>query len=267
MLDGGIDVFYIDESHDSNVYVVSALAVPLIRLSAGTIDIAWQDQFELFKRWRKAIATTLNIPRNKELHGVKLASGRGRFHKGKHNLDRARASGVYRKILRSLAFIPDASIISASAGRANHLYGNQRLEAAMYALFQRMRSQCADRKVNAIVFFDQGHPEYRKLYRQAQVYLPTGSQIGRWSTGGAAKNMPLDMFFKDGNEKSSKHCYFTQVADLIAYAAFLKRKSELGQLTAWQAQYNLGTLYDEIPTGKINLRAYRLPPRDGIVRL
>ena len=267
MLSGGVDVFYIDESHDANIYVVTALAIPLIRPTTSGIDIAWSDFFQLFKRWRKALAVATHIPRNKELHGVKLASGRGRFYKGKHNLDRSKASGVYRTILRSLSFLPDASIISAAAGRANHLYGNQRLEAALYALFQRMRSQCAARNVNAIVFFDQGHPEYRRLYRQAQVYLPTGSQIGAWSTGGAAKNMPLDMFFKDGNEKSSKHCYFTQVADLIAYAAFLKRKGELGQLTDWQAQYNLGNLYDEIPKAKLNLRAYRPPPTDAIVRL
>jgi hypothetical protein len=75
------------------------------------------------------------------------------------------------------------------------------------------------------------------------------------------------MFFKDGNEKDSKHCRFTQIADLIAYAAFLKRKGELNRLTTWQQAYNLGTLYDEIPVGKINTAVQTRPRKDGIVRL
>jgi hypothetical protein len=151
------------------------------------------------------------------------------------------------------------------APRPSYLYGNERLEAALYALFQRMRRQCNARDVNAFVFFDQGHPEYRKLYRQAQVYLPTGSMLGGWP--GATRNMPLDMFVKDANEKNSKHCQFTQLVDLIAYAAFLKIKGENGVLEPWQAQYSYGNIYDSIPVQYLNDRASFAPPRDGIVRL
>ena len=267
MLPGGIDVFYIDESHDNRLYVVSALAIPLIRPTDAGMRIVWADYFEAMKIWRKEIADHVDIPKKRELHGVKLASGRGNFYKGRYNFSRAKASGAYRRILRSLTFLPEGAIMSASATRANPLYGNTRLSAAMYALFQRMRTQCAARRVNAIVFFDQGHPEYRKLYRQAQVFLPTGSRLGGWDGGAATRNMPLDMFFKDGNEKSSKECFFTQVADLIAYSAFLKRKHEEGQLTDWQSAYNLGNLYDEIPRDKINTLVYQRNPRDGIVRV
>ena len=79
--------------------------------------------------------------------------------------------------------------------------------------------------------------------------------------------MPMDMFTKDANEKISKHCYFTQAADLIAYAAFLKIKGEHGQLTAWQSQYRFNEIYNSIPNGKLNINVSRQPPRDGIVRL
>lgn len=268
LLPGGIDVFYIDESHDDRLYVVTALAIPLLRFTELGWRIVWQDFFDAAKIWRKSIAaSSAKIPINKELHGVQLARGRGKYFKGRYNFDKPRSTGVYRQILRSLTSIPDASIMSASATKQGRLYGRTQLEAAMYALFQRMRTQCAKRNVNAMVFFDQGHPEYRKLYRQAQVFLSTGSSMGSWASGGASKNMPLDMFFKDGNEKDSKHCWFTQVADLVAYAAFLKRKHELRQLTAWQAAYKLETLYDELPTAKINLAVSGRAPRDGIVRL
>ncbi len=62
MLPGGIDVFYIDESHDKHIYVVTALVVPFVRPTDEGIRIAWSDQFQLFKEWRKAIAEHLHIP-------------------------------------------------------------------------------------------------------------------------------------------------------------------------------------------------------------
>lgn len=153
MLPGGIDIFYIDESHDQKNYVVTALTIPMVRPWEGGYQIAWRDHFDAFRQWRKQIAKDLEIPASKELHGVKLASGRGNFFKGKHNYSKAKASSIYRDILSSMAHLPAESVLSASSTRSDNLYGSARLEAAMYALFQRMRTQCSVRKVNAIVFF------------------------------------------------------------------------------------------------------------------
>ncbi len=264
---GGIDIFYIDESHDNKFYVVSAVSVPFMRAIDNVWTITWKSHFEQARAWRRNIKAQFQIPTTKELHAVKLASGRGNFRLGKHNFSKPRAGAVYRGILSQVNFLPDASIISCCAPKAKYLYGNERLEAAMYALFQRIRKQCIVRDVNAFVFFDQGHPEYRKLYRQAQVYLPTGSSYGQWHTGHHSQNMPLDMFIKDANEKDSKHCFFTQLTDLIAYSVFLKIKSENNLLSDWQAQYSYGNIYDSIPLRYKNTRASGSSPRDGIVRL
>jgi hypothetical protein len=209
-----------------------------------------------------------DLPNSKHQRTPRNIAGiwRGNYFKGKHNFQRPRAGAIYRGILSLINHIPDASILSAVAPRTSFLYGNERLEAALYALFQRMRLQCLARDVNAFVFFDQGHPEYRRLYRQAQDYLATGSSHGGWG-GAATRNMPLDMFLKDANEKNSKHCYFTQLADLIAFAALLKIRSERNSLAPWQADLNYGNIYDSIPTRYINTQASNTPPRDGIVRL
>ncbi|PIW27224.1 MAG: hypothetical protein COW30_11185 [Rhodospirillales bacterium CG15_BIG_FIL_POST_REV_8_21_14_020_66_15] len=75
------------------------------------------------------------------------------------------------------------------------------------------------------------------------------------------------MFTKDANIKQSCACFFTQAADLVAYSAFLKIKSEQGQLTDWQNANNLENLYDHLPIAKINIRATNAQPRDGIVRI
>lgn len=263
---GGLDVFYIDESHDGNHYVVTAVRVPFLRNIENTWNIVWPSHLEKAKAWRRRIKEQLNIPRAKELHGVKLASCRGQFLHGKFNFKYRQAAQVYGEILKTIDFLPDEGIMSVAATKGQPLYGHHRLEAAMYALFQRMRRKCIADRTNAITFFDQGHPEYRRLYRMAQVHLPTGSAVGRWPTGATA-NMPMDMFTKDGNDKDSKHCYFTQTADLIAYAAFLKIKGERGELTDWQAAYGMNVLYDDIPRAKINTKVSSASPRDGIVRL
>lgn len=264
---GGIDIFYIDESHDNKFYVVTAIAVPFLRQVNNVWTLTWPQHFEQARAWRRRIKNELGIPTSKELHAVKLASGRGNFLLGKHNFNKPKSGSVYRKILKSIDFLPDHSIISVCAPKSHYLYGNYRLEAALYAIFQRMRKQAQARNVNAFVFFDQGHPEYRTLYRKAQIYLPTGSTQGRWARGTATENFPLNMFLKDANEKDSKHCFFTQTADIIAYAAFLKIKSESGTLSDWQSQYGYGNIYNSIPNKLINTKASYVPPKDGIVRL
>lgn len=263
---GGIDIYYVDESHDKNIYVVTAVCVPFLRKEGDDWIIKWPSVFEAARTWRKKCRDDLGVPVYKELHGVKLVSGRGNFQKGKYNFSRPKASSVYRQILRSIDFLPNASVMSVTANRGKFLYGKDRLEACMYALFQRMRTKASVDKVNALTFFDQGHQEYRRLYRMAQVHLPTGSMLGGWGSK-ATKNMPLDMFVKDANEKNSKFCFFTQTADIIAYAAFLKMKHERSELTDWQKDYNLGTLYDEIPKSILNTKAQFSFKPDAIVRL
>jgi hypothetical protein len=197
---GGIDVFYIDESNDAQTYIVTAVAIPFLRATEGVWQIVWPDYLEAAKDWRNRVRDQLDIPKAKELHGLKLASGRGRYLKGKYQFDRPKAGAVYRQILRHADFLPDASIITICSRRDGRpLYGMTRLEAALHALFQRMRRQCVSRATNGLVFFDEGHDEYRKLYRRAQIYLPTGSQVigTGWGGGQSTANYPLDMFTKE----------------------------------------------------------------------
>ena len=265
---GGINIFYIDESHDNTHYVVTAVCVPFLRSDVDLWRIVWPDFLDQAKSWRKTVRTSLHIPNKKELHGVKLASCRGNFLEGKHNFKYRQAFSAYSKILQGLSFLPDASVMSAVATKGgNQLYGRQRLEAAMYGLFQRMGRKCTADQTNGLAFFDRGHPEYRDLYRMAQRYLPTGSYFGQWEGGKSSKSMPISMFTKDANEKNSKHCFFTQIADLIAYSVFVKIKGENNQLTPWQKQYGLESLYDHIPKAKLNIRASNFNPRDAIVRI
>ena len=72
------------------------------------------------------------------------------------------------------------------------------------------------------------------------------------------------MFVKDGNTKNSKHCLFTQLADLISYAALAKVRFERGVMEEGQVANGLNTLYDGVPDVIKNMRA---GGPDGIVRI
>lgn len=255
---GGIDVFYIDESHDRALYAVTAIAVPFLRNREAIWQITWPDHLTAAKAWRRDVQERHKIPTSKELHATKLVSGRGNFLYGNRQLKKEDASAVYQAILSTITFLPPESIITVVGSRGRAMYGHERLERVMYALFQRMRRQCIGRSVNAMTFFDEGHPEYRTLYRKAAVYLPTGSRFG------GDRNLPLDMFVKDGNEKNSKHCLFTQMADLISYAALARIRHERREMDQAQIDIGLHRLYDGLPNNVKNLKA---GGRDGIVRL
>lgn len=255
-----MDVFYIDESNDRHLFAVTAVAVPFLRNADNLWQITWPDHLASAKQWRRGISADLKIPLSKELHGTKLVGGRGNFLFGKRQLKPQDAPSVYKEILRRATFLPPASVITVVGERGQEMFGHERLELVMHALFQRMRRQCDARSANAMVFFDQGHAEYRALYRRAMVNLPTGSRFG------APRNLPLDMFVKDGNEKNSANCLFTQLADLIAYAALAKRRHERGMLDPTQEANGLHTMYDALPAAVRNLKASG-QFGDGMVRL
>ena len=227
-------------------------------MTDGIWQISWPSFLEAAKGWRRSVADELKIPTAKELHAWKLVSGRGNYLYGTRQLKKENALVTYRRILQLAAFVPPESVITVVGSRGPQMYGHERLERVMYALFQRMRRQCVGRNCNAMTFFDQGHAEYRKLYRKAAVHLPTGSRFG------AARNLPLDMFVKDGNEKNSKHCLFTQLADLISYAALSKVRFETGVMEQSQQDIGLQYLYDGVPAAMKNLKA---GGSDGIVRI
>src|SRR5258708_4291192 len=111
---GGIDVFYIDESNDAQHYVMTAVAVPFLRSLDETWHIVWPDYLDAAKDWRRAVRVGLQIPASKELHGLKLASGRGNYYKGKYQFDRPKAGAAYRRILELATFLPSDSVITVA---------------------------------------------------------------------------------------------------------------------------------------------------------
>lgn len=264
---GGADIWYIDESYDPQFVAVVGVSVPFLRnLDGQGWTFVWGDNLRAVQAFRKNLSRVHHIPARKELHAITLAAGRGQYLRGKHQFSRPAAAGVYRWICSQMSYLQGESIIAVVAKPGAKLYGHSRVEACLYALFQRIRRASVGARRNGLIFFDGFNPNYRTLYRMACRVLFTGSSMGAWPGGARSANLPLDMFVEDGNFKDSKHDYFIQTADLAAYALLMKIRGENGALLPWHLAGSLDTLYDAIPVASLNTRASKADPL-GIVRL
>ena len=269
LVQSGIDVFYIDESCDKDFYAMTAIAIPFLRFTPSGAQIVWNDYFEKARQLRKDMRAKYDLSTQKELKGSKLLSGHGNFKVGNRGYTRQDAFQVYTDILQGLSFLPENSVISVVSTGTSHLYGYKNLLAALYALLQRMRKSCLNSQRIGMIFFDEGHNEYRKLYRRAQKYLPTGSNSGTWTTTGrSVSNLHLDNFVKDGNIKDSKQSHFVQLADLVSFAALLETRNQMGVISPWQQNLGAGSLYSLIPQSVLNINASKGQRHPlGIVKL
>jgi len=179
-----------------------------------------------------------------ELHGYEILAHRGLYLKGGQNLRPDQATALYTDALQTIDFLPASSIMTAFATDATELMGHKGIKAAMLGLFQRIRRQCGE-VTNGIILFDDGHPDYVSHYRKATKFLPTGSMHGGWGQQ-ATSNLPLDMFPKDANLKSSKFSLFLQIADLVVYSARLKLEAERGVLKQKRVDRGHSQLYDQL---------------------
>jgi hypothetical protein len=252
---GGVDLFYIDESAKHPLYAATAVTVPFIRPNQFVgWRFTWPEYQKKAEEWRRALSRVHGIRFREELHAYQLLKGQGLYRKNWRNLSPEQAVAVYRDALKTIDFLPDASIITAYATDKSSFAGEAGIRVCLLTLFQRMRSQCQARRTNGIVFFDEGHKTYISAFRKAQRYLPTGSSRGGWGQK-ATINLPLTMFPKDANIKHSDLSYFIQMADLIVYAGRMKIEHERGELAAKRVGRHHHEIYDALPKAAINLRA------------
>jgi hypothetical protein len=202
----GLCTFYADESDDKHIYSIACICVPTIirRLLGAQIRVEWDTYLAGAKEWRRGIKETFGVPVRKELKGSQIATGRNSYGPNNTRIHGQQARELYAGALQGLTFLPKGSIFSVYAKKGVRLYGHKKLEAALYALFQRMQKHCEAWGCNALLFFDEGHEEYRHLFQKACAYLPTGSRLGGWPDGKRTKSMPFTAAIKDANFKNSK---------------------------------------------------------------
>lgn len=245
LLPGGADLFYVDESGYREIFTISAIRIPFIRYVDRQTTFVWSDYLRSAQTWRRDLSTNHRVRFRKEIHGTDVLQCHGLYHKAGRNLTPEEAVNFYRDALTSLeGFGINDMAFTVFARQASRLARQTGVHAGIMGLFQRMRSYCHQNNRNGMIFFDGGHEkDYTKLYRQAAVYLPSGRD---------GNNLPIDMFFKDANFKSSDLSYFVQIADLVTHSANLKLRHEQNLLQAKRVRRAHHTLYDSIPANVVN---------------
>jgi hypothetical protein len=258
---GGVDIFYIDESAGDGVFLMASLRVPMIRpMKTGQAEMVWQDFYEKATSWRRSLSKNCHIRFHAELHGSELLTSKGKLHRTGRSLNRQESFDVYGRALETLSFLPDESLMACATTKNSTLFGTEKMTAALTALLQRIQRQTVHDDTCGMVFFDEGHNEYFRIYRKAQKYLPVGSAFGRWGASTSTVNKPMKLFIEDGNPKSSKTSYLIQIADLVAYAALQKLKHEIRALSERRTQLDHHLLFDQIPK---RVRNCRVQPKRG----
>ncbi|SFJ78191.1 DUF3800 domain-containing protein [Thermoflavimicrobium dichotomicum] len=209
-------IAYLDESHDKNHYVVSALIIH---------ESQWNQVFDALKEFRKYLKEKYKIPLSRELHARELAAGRGWLrpygkgsktrHLDVHKRDRAR---IFKLFTRGVIGKLDRYGVKTINACYKMSLGNAE-EKAIEAVLNRLNRFVKEKNDHMLVVFDKGLETFhRKLYRKLRIYNPIPSKYGMWEDGRATKNITLDKIIADPFFHDSSHDYFIQAVDFIAFS-------------------------------------------------
>jgi hypothetical protein len=139
--EGGIDIFYLDESARHPNFFVTGVRVPFLRKLSGNWTFVWEETHDAADKWRRALSRKHHIKFRNELHAHEILGRKGLLHRDNRNLSVDEAYGLYRDALESLAFLQTTSILTVSASTNSQIAGSRGMEACLHAMFQRIGKQ------------------------------------------------------------------------------------------------------------------------------
>jgi hypothetical protein len=245
------EIAYIDESYDSNQFVMSALIVA---------EDTWRSGFVHLQNYRRDLKAKHGIFTSKEFHATEFVAGRGRI--APRPIPKGLRAKIFKEYLAMLAGLPGIAVISGcwsmagSTQREVHIKAFSRIQERLQT-----RSQKSGSHIISIV--DEGRAtELQRIARRSKIWNPVGSRFGVWEDGSAYKNIPNDRLIEDPVFKSSQQSYFLQSADFIAYALL---KSEVPP-TPHVMRYGLDKAYELLAPICVKAASGKDPRSLGIVR-
>ncbi|HEX6041669.1 DUF3800 domain-containing protein [Longimicrobium sp.] len=245
------EIAYIDESYDDEVFVMSALVVPVAH---------WRETFEAIKTHRQHLKAVYGIFTSKELHALEFVSGRGRI--SERMIPKGLRAQLFRETMDMLAGLHHIRVISG----AWPMNGTEKRDIhakAFSRIAERLQKRALDSGDHILRMVDEGKDvELQKIARRSAVYNMVGSRYGGWENGAPAKNIPNDRLIEDPIFRSSSRSYFLQLADFISYALL---KSET-TVTPLVQRYRLNECYDRLKPIIVTKASSKDPRKLGIVR-
>lgn len=257
-------IYYIDESYDSSKFCLTAVGLKVA---------TWRAAFNAVREYRKNLSESDGVWLRTEIHARDLTRGRGQL--GQKVVVKWRRSRIFLELLELTASLPDVHVVNVCldrSGRADvQLDAWDRLLNRLNRLAEaRNRQENAFRRkimaairqsgsalaeeaerrllpysAHALIIADLGHEqEIVRLRRKLSVvnYIP--SRYGSWGSANS-KNIPLTHLVEDALFRDSKHSYFIQLADCVAFA-LLKRETKP---TAQVKKYGLHKAFDAYMPG------------------
>lgn len=214
-------IMYVDESGDPGAYngqgngnsehfILSGLIIPVE---------TWNESFKQIKEFRREMSTQYGLAVYEELHASELV----RINK-KDAYRRIRKRDRLRILVSFLHRLPlcvaHGKIINVCLKKTELPTGTKVKERAWSRLIQRydtfLRKQ-NEEAFGVIVADGLEDKEVRSTFRRMRVFNPIPAH-----SGAAYFQQPVERVLEDPFTRNSKHSYFIQAADAIAYALYRK---------------------------------------------
>jgi len=192
-----VHIFYIDESADEKLFVIAALALPVV---------FWKNTFDKVREFRLDLQRTEGIDIHAEFHAWKFVSGRGNI--ASPIITKGRRCQIFQDTLRMVAALPGARMITTVSPSSQEERGFQRLMSEIQQFVEAQGS-------HALLICDQGKEVAYTRYAHAL------------RTTGAINNIVEEPLFRD-----SAQSYPVQLSDFCAYA-LLRQEHPLASKTKY----------------------------------
>lgn len=221
-------LFYLDESYDSNAFVLTAIRFKSER---------WRDAFDATKAFRRYLGSTYGLYVSKELHATEFVAGRGRYAAkpiGKHQRVQ-----IFKEVLHFITGLPEVEVLSVKITVPGcpvdpHLRAFERM-------LNRIHASLEDYKTEGLLILDEGKEGMlRKIARQMTAINWIPSKYGTWADGNKSKNLTLHRLIEDPLFKASHNSYFLQFADIVAFALLKREVPPTPRVT----KYGLHKMFD-----------------------
>ncbi len=236
-------LIYIDDSHDEELYVFSALALPVDQ---------WRQAYQQVRDWRQSLQKTNGIDVHKELHAWKFISGRGR--PSDRIITKKERAAIFREGILLVSKLPGARLF-------NIVFPKKEDERAFEELLNRINLALRGWGSYGMLICDQGKEKiYTMLARRMPSYNPLPLRFdAKTDMELNYRNTPIERIVEDPFFKDSEQSYFIQLVDFIAYA-LLRRERPIPS----KSKYDAHLFFDQL-TDILVREASRNDP-EGIIR-
>jgi hypothetical protein len=221
---------YADESGDSGHD--TSVTTHFVLVGFILAEAMWLSFLHRIKEFRKKLRETYGVRLRDELRARDILKTAGDFER--LGLCYARRCRLLREIAVFVRESPEILIIPVSVDRSQRrLLTVDIREYAWKLLIQRFENFLVEHGADGLIFSDQGEEKMiRDQLRKMRVYNPIPSKFGGFYTQSVAHVLEDPVF------RESKHSYFIQLADVVAYLCRLRDNA-----TARQRKWGLHRAY------------------------